>query len=279
MIPVQNPNDIIITGIPRSGTTLTCHLLNKLPEVVALYEPMHPPKFFGATFDEIIKEIRRFFKAQRDSLLNNGTAISKSASGAVPDNPVGKFDERTGEREVIINGRTIFVTKPLSDKFKLAIKHPSMFTALIGAINHHFSCFAIIRNPLSVLLSWNSVPYSQSTGHAPAAEAFDVHLEYSLKKEKNLYVRQLILLDWFFSKYKNTLTLQRVLRYEDIIATGGKALAAIAESANQLNEPLTSKNTNNLYNWGNRHLFSDMLLNHNGSYLDFYDKKDIISLM
>jgi ribosome-associated protein YbcJ (S4-like RNA binding protein) len=276
---MRNPNDIIITGIPRSGTTLTCHLLNKLPGVVALHEPMHPPKFFGAPFDEIITEIKRFFDAQRDSILNNGTAISKSVSGAVPDNPVGKVDERTGKREVKINGRTILVTKPLGQDFKLAIKHPSMFTALIKPVDDNFPCFAIIRNPLSVLLSWNSVPYSQSNGHAPAAEAFDSNLSDSLKKEKNVYARQLILLDWFFSKYKSTLTYQQILRYEDIVATGGKALAVIAESANQLNEPLTSKNTNKLYNLENRYHFLDMLLNCNGSYFDFYDKKDIIRLL
>lgn len=278
-MPMQNSNDIIITGIPRSGTTLTCHLLNKLPDVVALHEPMHPPKFFGAPFDEIIKEIKRFFSAQRNSLLSSGTAISKSASGSVPDNPLGKINEKTGKRERIINGRTIVVAKPIDQNFKLAIKHPSMFTALIGLVKDHFACFAIIRNPLSVLLSWNSVPFAQSQGHAPAAEAFDADLSNSLKNEGNLYVRQLILLDWFFKKYKNNLTYHRILRYEDIIATGGRVLAAITESASQLSEPLTSRNTNDLYNWDNRNLFSDMLLDQNGSYFDFYDRKDILRLI
>ena len=34
--------DIILTGIARSGTTLSCSLLNKLPQCVALHEPMNP---------------------------------------------------------------------------------------------------------------------------------------------------------------------------------------------------------------------------------------------
>lgn len=275
---MKNSNDIIITGVPRSGTTLTCHLLNKLPGIVALHEPMHPPKYFGATSNEIITEMRQFFNDQRYSLLNSRTAISKSSSGTVPDNPMGKIDEQTGKRERIINGRTIVVTKPLGHNFKLAIKHPSMFTALIDLINDNFSCFAIIRNPLSVLLSWNSVPYSQSTGHAPAAEAFDSNLRECLKNEENLYVRQLILLDWFFGKYKSTLTHHQILKYEDIIATGGKALAVISDSAIQLNEPLTSKNTNELYNYDNIHFLSDMLVNYSGSYLHFYNKNEIVGL-
>jgi len=39
--------DIILTGIARSGTTLTCFLLNKLPQAVALHEPMDPSQLVG----------------------------------------------------------------------------------------------------------------------------------------------------------------------------------------------------------------------------------------
>ena len=37
--------NIVITGPGRSGTTLTCHLLNKLPNTVALSEPINPGKY------------------------------------------------------------------------------------------------------------------------------------------------------------------------------------------------------------------------------------------
>lgn len=39
--------DIILTGIARSGTTLSCSLLNKLPQCVALHEPMNPDDLVG----------------------------------------------------------------------------------------------------------------------------------------------------------------------------------------------------------------------------------------
>jgi len=276
---MKNQNDIIITGIPRSGTTLTCHLLNKLPGFVALHEPMHPSKLFGLTFDVIFKEIKSFFDAQRASLLKNGTALSKSASGAVPDNSVGNVDEQTGKRERVINGSTIVVTKPLGKNFQLAIKHPSMFTALIELVNMHFQCFAIIRNPLSVLLSWNSVTFPVSSGHARAAEGFDSRLADSLTNQANQYIRQLILLDWFFSKYRSTLTHQQVLKYEDIILSGGKALAVITERAKLLNERLISKNSSKLYKRDKIEYFADLLINYKGAYFEFYEKKDIINLL
>ena len=33
--------NVLITGTPRSGTTLLCSLLNKVPDTVALHEPMN----------------------------------------------------------------------------------------------------------------------------------------------------------------------------------------------------------------------------------------------
>lgn len=39
-INIMNENNIILTGLPRSGTTLSVHLLNKLPNTVGLHEPI-----------------------------------------------------------------------------------------------------------------------------------------------------------------------------------------------------------------------------------------------
>jgi len=37
--------NIVITGPGRSGTTQTCHLLNKLPDTVAVNESITPGKY------------------------------------------------------------------------------------------------------------------------------------------------------------------------------------------------------------------------------------------
>src|SRR5262245_2561552 len=36
----MDDRNVLVAGIPRSGTTLTCHLLNSLPDIVALHEPI-----------------------------------------------------------------------------------------------------------------------------------------------------------------------------------------------------------------------------------------------
>ena len=80
--------NVLITGIPRSGTTLTCHLLNKVPNVIALHEPF---KFRQIIEQEGIhavpEKISQFIAQSRHSLLTSGTAISKHIDGKIPDNP------------------------------------------------------------------------------------------------------------------------------------------------------------------------------------------------
>src|SRR5688500_6211375 len=80
-------DNILITGTPRSGTTLTCHLLNLLPDTVALHEPMRVSEF-GALHDhaEICRTIARFCADQRAAIGERGRAVSKQIDGTVPDN-------------------------------------------------------------------------------------------------------------------------------------------------------------------------------------------------
>ena len=44
-VPEARDRNIVLTGPGRSGTTLTCFLLNKLPDTVALSEPIAPGKY------------------------------------------------------------------------------------------------------------------------------------------------------------------------------------------------------------------------------------------
>lgn len=85
-------NDIILTGIPRSGTTLTCHLLNKVSNTVALHEPLLWDDVRDPTDHRAICDgIEQFFHQTRKSCLASGTAITKHTDGLVPDNPMGDY--------------------------------------------------------------------------------------------------------------------------------------------------------------------------------------------
>lgn len=288
----QRDYNILLTGVPRSGTTLTCHLLNKLPGIVALNEPLRVNEFH---LDAICDEIDRSLQRIRKSLLESGTAVSKQVKGGVPDDP---FDDvypgawrrlvdllqgrRTfgpaggkGLRRLRVSRGTVTVDKRLSSDFLLCIKHPAAFTALLDRLVQHFPCYAVVRNPLPVLASWNSCQMNLRNGHSWTAERFDQDLAQTLAQISGRVDRQLYLLSWFFGKYRDALPLENILRYEDIVASGGKTLSAITARALELRETLENRNMNKLYNRTLMRSLGEKLLQADGAFWGFYTRSSV----
>jgi hypothetical protein len=268
--------DIILTGIARSGTTLSCSLLNRLPQCIALHEPMEPSDLVGLPYPEkYLERIGTFFAAQRASLLRSGKAVSKGRDGVVPDNPFGTALAATGLRASIVKTRTVRFDKPLSPGFRLVIKHPNMFTATLPALGTRYPCYAIVRNPLAVLLSWNSIEAPVHQGRLPYGEAFDPGLKFDLAAEPDRISRQLILIRWYFSRYTHLLPREHVIRYEDLISSGGRALSVMEPGALGLQEPLENRNQNHLYDHTLVKALADRLLGEESIYGNFYSRSDV----
>src|SRR4051812_45921113 len=196
--------NVLITGTPRSGTTLACALLNKLPNVVALHEPMNVFEFVGRSDDEIAKMIEDFLAASRKSLHENKFAISKHVGGKVRDNSA-KAD-RAGKRMRQTEHGRIEVDKSLSPDFTLAIKHPMAFAALLETLSKRFECCAIVRNPLATLASWNSLDwFALKDGHSPIGEKLDVDLGRALAKIPDAIDRQIHVLQWLYDRFRRFL--------------------------------------------------------------------------
>ena len=118
--------NVLITGLPRSGTTLVCHLLNKIPNAVALHEPLELSTLNGKSPTEMIDIINDFFKTERERILKTGRATSKSTGGVVPSNPLADSYVE-GKRLKLIDGKEISVDNVHSPSFDLFIKHPIFF--------------------------------------------------------------------------------------------------------------------------------------------------------
>lgn len=288
-------SSILLTGVPRSGTTLTCYLLNKLSDTVALNEPL-PVRELGkpGDYDVIYSEIARHVAEIRRSLLESGTAISKHVDGCVPDDPFDStypnlvrrfvrpllrwhaFGRGAGRgRRLRVTRGVIAVEKQLSSDFLLCVKHPAAFTALLAGLVDRFRCYAIIRNPLSVLASWNSCQMHMWNGHSPTAEYFDPGLGQALAQLDNRFDRQLHLLSWFFGKYNALLPPKNILRYEDIVASGGAALEIITARSTELNETLENRNANRLYDRQLARSLGIKLLQSDGPFWNFYSRDSI----
>ncbi len=268
--------NIILTGIPRSGTTLTCHLLNKLPQTVALHEPMNVGQFSKLESHKVIcQEIKKFFQEARASISSRNEVLSKNILGAVPDNTFGETRAQSGLRQSKHRLGLIKVKKELDPGFFLVIKHPAAFTALLHELVHFFPCYSVIRNPLSVLASWSSVSMHVENGHAPAAEDLDAELRRVLVCLGDKTARQLHLLSWFYEQYQRYIPANRILRYEDLISSGGANLRAITPHAQALCEPLESRNSNPLYDQRVLQSIGNKLLATEGAYWQFYTKESV----
>ena len=239
--------NVIMAGIPRSGTTLACHLLNQLPNVVALVEPMDMNALMSeSTSEGRMRHIERYCASVRHD-LHNGGRVRANQVGGNGTNTFGEAGGGEGRKASLIFEGVLDIDKPLQEGFSLVIKHPNAFSALLPELTTAFSCYAIIRNPLSVLASWNSLDHPLSKGRAPMAEAFDKYLCRQLDVAVDDLDRQLVLLGWYYEQYLRVLGRDRVIRYEDMIATDGQALRVIDMSALHLSKPLASRNSNGLY--------------------------------
>jgi len=275
--PPDGPN-IILTGFVRGGTTLSCHLLNLVPDVVALHEPLQLGTFIGLERSEIMSGIGEFFRSARRSLIEHGTAPSKVEDGRVPDNPWSDARDPDGQRIQRVSKGEVRIDRPLGHRFRLAIKHPAMFTAVLPDLAEHWPCYAIVRNPLGVLLSWESIPQMNVfSGRMPMAENFSPSLRSNLDAIADPLERRLHLLDWALNQYRSVLPRHCVIRYEDIVATGGRALAVVEPAAAGLNEPLASKNANPIYNRDAVHRIAAALIGR-GGWEPWYSRHDIETL-
>ena len=225
-----------------------------------------------------MEQIASFFAAQRASLLISGTAVSKGRDGVVPDNPYGPHTALSELRTSTVNSQEVRIDKRLLPDFRLVIKHPNFFTATLSTLLSHYSCYAIVRNPLAVLLSWQTIKAPVNEGYLPFGEAFDADLKSELKAEPDRLDRQLIILRWYFSRYASLLPRDHVIRYEEVVSSGGRALEVIEPAAAMLDEPLESRNANVLYDASLVRQLADRLLNQPLIYSSFYRQSEVEDL-
>ena len=274
MRPERN---IVLTGPGRSGTTLACHLLNKLPDALALVEPITPGKFEHLLPDveAVCDGIERFYRRMRRSAITRGTAVSKHVGGLVPDNT--KADAGGARRNVTERGE-IAVGKDLGPGFYLAVKQPGLFTALLPVLVRRFSCYAVVRNPLAKLASGSTIA-GRARPKPPAGPRYDPDLASLLEAEGDPLGRNLAVLDHYFGRYAEYLPPENVIRYEDVVASGGAALGVMVPSARALDEPLLSRNLNPLYDRDDMLRIGERLLASEGAYWRFYSRESVEDLL
>jgi hypothetical protein len=250
-----------------------------LPEVVALNEPMKLGTLQNFEVNQIVSSIADFAQQCRKSLISSGKSPSMQIDGRIPDNMFADAAEENGLRVVKATLEEISFDKTISPDFKLIIKHNSGFASLMNHLVRSFCCFAIIRNPLALLASWNTINIPVSKGFVPVIGMFDENFKNNILKIPEVIDRQIFILNYLFDKFDKAVVPKNIIRYEEIIESNGKCLSSIVQEANMLKVTLNSKNQNSIYTAAHVHFAGERLLKAEGVFWKYYSKGDVISLM
>ena len=269
------PRTWLLSGVPRSGTSLCCRLAGALPDTVALSEPIRRKAFGGMdTPYGACARIGEYAEQTRVRILAERRAPSVQVDGRLDDNRTASRHTGAGLRRLRGEWGEIAVDKPLSARFTLLIKHNALFAALLPRLTASFPCLALVRNPLSVLASWQTVDLPVHRGRIPTGEELDQDLHRALEQEPEVLGRQLIVLDWFFGQFHAHLDPQDIIRYEDVIESGGMALFRRLGHADARPVDLTSRNHSALYDKAMIDTLLAALLDGGGHWTRFYGGED-----
>ena len=276
--PANMYKSIILTGVPRSGSSLACSLLNNFNNTIALLEPM-------PVFDSIpehgniaaCKDVMDFMFECRREILYEAKMQTSHSDGKATSNTFIDNTFSSGLRKSIIINSKIPVDTDIQPGFSLAIKHTAFFRAILADLKNFFECYATIRNPLSILASWNTIDAPINRGHIPAGERYDSELAQILSQTEEVLERQMIILEWFFTGFKSLLDDDHIIKYEDMIETNGNIFAPLSydQSLKKPEIKLYNRNTNSQYSHLDLEKLYNRLINSDGSYWYYYSKTDV----
>ncbi|BFT31557.1 hypothetical protein D210916BOD24_27330 [Alteromonas sp. D210916BOD_24] len=212
----------LVTGIPRSGTTLACKLLNGVDNVIALHEPLDPQKLAASQGKEVIPEIKSNIAHIYRSLLAGKDIEHGDSANLVLDNPVSQSSSNDTPIRATRAKRGLLSIPAITPNTHVFIKQNAMFAALVNELKAEYPLVAIVRNPIDVLTSWMTVNLPVNRGRIPGGEKFCPPLSETLNGINDVVARQVTIYHWFLSQFIASGV--PILKYEDIIATKGLAL-------------------------------------------------------
>lgn len=209
--------NVILTGIPRAGTTLAAALIDGLSDTVCLNEPHWHNAQAASNAGNFAQFITDDFMRIRAHLL---------AGKPLPDRR-GKHGEAITNyfaRDAQGTMQNTFTDYPLtraglSGNFTLAVKHNGPYLAVLPELiaKHHFKIIAIIRSPLPVISSWRRLNVPISRGDMPNAKAYWPALNTLINSPIDLLEKQVRLYDMMLARILEYSEFISVVRYESLI--------------------------------------------------------------
>lgn len=163
----------LVTGIPRSGTTLLGHLISQLQNCHCLSEPDAVDQAARQASSSVAfgHWLKNYLDATRNALLQQGQVTDRiSTDGAALTNYFDRSQAGAMQVRFTVAARAVHISQP--EHFVLAVKQNAPLLAPLPALagQAHWQIWAIMRHPVATLLSWRSLQLPVSQGRLPAGE-------------------------------------------------------------------------------------------------------------
>jgi len=237
---------LLITGIPRSGTSLITKLISKQQNTICFSEPkwLKEIRHNNQNSEEFKNNLRQKIHQIRNE-IKNGNPVEITVERGTNYLPENYYNRRKNKIINLKETKKVYIEH--SKDLILCVKSNVLFTSCIEALVNEDSwrIYSIIRNPLFVLMSWRSLNIPISKGEIKIGEVYSQEIR-KIVKEEDLLIKQVKILDWFFKTYfyynKN------IIKYEDLINNPQGILNKLLnrDDSNKFN--LKSKNNEINYN-------------------------------
>lgn len=212
---------LLITGIPRSGTTLAAALIDGAPDSYCLSEPDEQVGLMLASenAEVFVDRLAALLEAVRQTLLAGGKVADRRAVDGRPLTNYFADPGPDGQRETTYTLR-LAGREGLPPDFLLASKHNALYVAVLPQLvrSGRFRILALVRDPVDALMSWRSLALPISSGRLPAAERFWEDMRELTLSALDLTEKQILICDLFcrrFAAWRHALSM---LRYESLVS-------------------------------------------------------------
>lgn len=256
---------------------MLCVMLSAVPGFLALNEALKLGHLVSK--DQVPPFVEDAYVRIRHQVLSTGTAPSRNADGRQVMN---HFARTPGERNLLLKKSDIQIHKNLDENFILGVKHNAIFTLALRELCHlKWPLFAIIRNPLAVLGSWNTLEIPVSAGRMKNLGQLEPELHKEVQAQPDLLRKQVLLLDFYFRQYKNFIAEKNILRYERLCSSPSDEISKIAGSAQVFEvERVENLNQSSIYPRENfPDYFNALSELPDAAWRHFYEEAELLELM
>lgn len=216
----ENSTALVLTGIPRSGTTLAACLVDHLEDTVCLNEPARYYEWAVSCANRMhfVRNVLEDLRATRQKLAKGGTVADvREEDGSAPTN---YYDARNRRR--ILNCHQ--VGRPASgEKLLLAVKHNEPLTATLPELcaSDDIAIVAIVRHPVPTILSWRSRPIPLRAGRLSIGYRLWPEALEAEQAAHSVIEAQASIYALYCRRYWSLRDRITIVRYEDMINNPG----------------------------------------------------------